>query len=111
MVGVGVYAGVKRLPPVGLIWFWVGGAVVALVVVVVVVVVGVVVLDGLLLPAPPQAAVSAPIATIATAPKTAAQRLVMMFVFTGRLISSICRDVFVADHYLRGGRVLGTPAA
>ena len=43
MVGVGVYAGVKRLPPVGLIWFWVGGAdVVALVVVVVVVAGGVV---------------------------------------------------------------------
>lgn len=84
MVGGGVYAGVKRLPPVGLIWFWVGGAdVVALVVVVVVVVVGVVVLDGLLLPAPPQAAVSAPMATIATAPKTAAQRLLLMFVLTG----------------------------
>src|SRR5271170_154674 len=83
MVGAGVYAGVKRLPPVGLIWFWLGAAgVVALVVVDVVVVVVVVVLDGLLLPPPPQA-VSAPMATIATAPKTAAERLVIMFVFTG----------------------------
>ena len=72
--GVAVTGGVKRLPPVGLMLFSVGDAG-ALVAGAELVVEGVVVvLDGLSLPPPPHAAVSAPIAMIAAPPATTPRR-------------------------------------
>jgi hypothetical protein len=58
------WVGVNRLPPVGLMTFSVGDAVVVVVVV----------LEGFPVPPLPQAVVNAPIAMIATTPLVAARR-------------------------------------